>query len=272
LSDKVKFRCPGCSKVLAASAEKAGKKAKCPGCGKILAIPQPKAKAKTNPSASADLSASADPQVNFRFVDGFTHGPKFNAEASEGYDLGKTDHSMVLEEKAKLLRANIEIGEKERASYWEARMSARFFALVIDYLIVSVPASLILLLTGGMAEISDQVSSMVASFGDATFDGGAVKQFVASCAVRSLPFMILWMLYQGLLVGSKGATIGRMATKVMIVKRDLYPVGLGRAFARGAAYLLSLWFPLLFIVGFFTVGKRMLHDLIAGTMVTRSVG
>jgi len=270
LSGKLRFRCPDCSKVLAASVEKAGKKAKCPGCSKILTIPRPKSKAAAGAPAPPSNEAADNAQPNFRFLDGFSHLPKFNPISSQGYDLSAGDHSVVLQEKAKLLRANIEIDDKERASYWRARLWSRFFAFLIDYVIVSVPVSLILWMTGRTAEMSSKASSIAASFSSGTFDAALVKELFAASLPGWLLFALLWVIYQGLLVAFTGTTVGGMATKVMSVNRDLNPVGLGRAFARGAAYILSLWVPLLFIVGFFTVGNRMVHDLMAGTLVSRS--
>lgn len=265
MAEKVKFRCPGCSKILAAGSEKAGKKAKCPGCGKILAIPSPKPKAQAAVPPSNSSSAN-DEQRRARFMDGFSHGPKFDNEMSEGYDLSAGDHSVVLQEKAKLLRANIEIDEKERASYWKAKMGSRFYGFLIDYLIISAPVSLLLFLTGRTGEITNQMSSIAGG----SFSADAVSQLASSCALGWLLFAVLWILYQGLLVGFKGATVGKMVTKVMVVDCELHPVGLGRAFARGAAYLLTLFVPILVLVGFSNPGNRMVHDLIAGTQVTRS--
>ncbi len=265
MPNRIKFRCPKCSKVLGAPVEKAGKKAKCPACATVFVIPLPKTEAAVAASIQTEANPSVEQKNDFRFMDGFTHGPKF-VGASEGYGLDADDSSRVASEKAKLLRANIEINRRERAVYWAPKLSSRFFGFIIDYLIISLPIALVGFL-GSRAVLSDLMSSGGASWAEIA---DATRSLGGLIVGLDLAFAFLWIVYQGVLVALKGSTLGKMATKTMVVDRDFASARWGRAFARGAAYMLSFWtFPIGFLVGLFTVGKRPLHDLVAGTYVTR---
>lgn len=74
--------------------------------------------------------------------------------------------------------------------------------------------------------------------------------------------------YATWMVGSWGATLGKMAAGVVVVRPDGTPVSYGRALGRALASLLSgFMLALGYLLGAFTPGKRTLHDYIAGTRV-----
>jgi uncharacterized RDD family membrane protein YckC len=70
------------------------------------------------------------------------------------------------------------------------------------------------------------------------------------------------------MVGRWGATLGKMALGVKIVRADGGRVGYGRAFGRGWAWVLS---EIILFIGFIIAGfdskKRALHDYICDTRV-----
>jgi uncharacterized RDD family membrane protein YckC len=80
-------------------------------------------------------------------------------------------------------------------------------------------------------------------------------------------FYIVYLLYDVLLNGRFGATVGKMAIGAKITMVDGSPIGYGRALARWFAARLS---DFLFF-GYILIGlrrdKRALHDLLAGTKV-----
>jgi uncharacterized RDD family membrane protein YckC len=84
----------------------------------------------------------------------------------------------------------------------------------------------------------------------------ALVQFVVACG------------YEGIMVGKYGATLGKLAVKIKVVKADGSPVGYGRAFGRYFAKLLSVMICLIgLFMAFFDTEKRALHDRICNTRV-----
>jgi uncharacterized RDD family membrane protein YckC len=93
----------------------------------------------------------------------------------------------------------------------------------------------------------------------------------AAIGLAGLINMALAATYEGLFVGKLGATPGKMALGLKIVRPDSSPVTVGRAFGRYFAKILS---GLILLVGFIMAGfdsqKRALHDMICDTRVIRS--
>lgn len=77
-------------------------------------------------------------------------------------------------------------------------------------------------------------------------------------------------LYQSLFIAYLGATPGKMALSLKVVRPDGSPVGLGRSFARYFAKVLSwLILGIGYIMAAFDSEKRALHDQICDTRVIR---
>lgn len=77
--------------------------------------------------------------------------------------------------------------------------------------------------------------------------------------------------YEGLFVGKVGATPGKMVFTLKVVRADGSPVGVGRAFGRYFAKLLSGFTLLIgYIIAGFDSQKRALHDMICDTRVIRA--
>ena len=76
--------------------------------------------------------------------------------------------------------------------------------------------------------------------------------------------------YEAFFVNKMGATPGKMALGLKVVRPDGRPVDLGRAFGRYFAKMLS---GLILFIGYIIAGfdseKRALHDMICDTRVVR---
>lgn len=86
-------------------------------------------------------------------------------------------------------------------------------------------------------------------------------------------FVVLWLLYAPLMyVLADGRTLGKMAGRVRVVKKNGEPIGFFRAFIREHVLKLLLsplmWASLLMIA--FREDGRALHDFLAGTRVVKA--
>ena len=77
------------------------------------------------------------------------------------------------------------------------------------------------------------------------------------------------VLYEALMIGKYGATLGKMACKIKVVTAEGGKVGYGRAFGRYFAKILSAFICMIgYIMAFFDKEeKRALHDRICNTRV-----
>lgn len=83
--------------------------------------------------------------------------------------------------------------------------------------------------------------------------------------------MVLPFLYTGIMIGQKGATLGKMALGIKVVSDQYQPVSMGRAFGRAAAEWVSgLTIGIGYLIAAFDGQKRALHDHIASTRVIRT--
>lgn len=137
----------------------------------------------------------------------------------------------------------------EYASFWE-----RFFAFVVDFLILLILAGLLLLmyvlLGTSLSEADEKTQAM-----------GACSQVVllflwpVFCAAY---FVIFWV--------RKGQTPGKMVVGLKVVQADGAPLALSKAFIRCLGYI-TVW--LLFPMIAFDSQKQGLHDKMANTYVVR---
>lgn len=139
----------------------------------------------------------------------------------------------------------------------------RFGAYMIDAIILAIVGSVLqLAFTGTMvtmpevrpgAQPSDVFGPMLAALGVVT----VLNMAVAAC-------------YEALFVAKTGATPGKMIAGLKVVRPDGSPLGIGRAFGRYFAKLLS---SLTLLIGFIMAGfdsqKRALHDMVCDTRVIR---
>jgi uncharacterized RDD family membrane protein YckC len=127
------------------------------------------------------------------------------------------------------------------AGFW-----VRFFASLLDAIIIGIPLSIISYLFFGVWE-----ETSITSFGNILY---------------SIIVPVLWV----------GFTVGKKIMGIRIVKVDGSKIGYGvmilRVIVGGIVYVVTLGIGL--IVSAFMVGlrddKRAIHDLIAGTYVTKN--
>lgn len=79
------------------------------------------------------------------------------------------------------------------------------------------------------------------------------------------------LLYNGLMIGKYGATLGKMACGLKVVMPDGSPVTMGRGFGRYLGEIVSsLTLNIGYLMAAFDDEKRALHDRIASTRVIRT--
>lgn len=143
----------------------------------------------------------------------------------------------------------------------------RFVAYFLDGLIIGIPMWIIIGIFAG---------GMLAGFGDASTEE---EQLAAAAAVGGTIFLIslvaivgVW-LYEALMTSSeRGATLGKRALGLRVVKSDGTRLSFGRATGRffAKAFITGLIpFGIGYIMAGFTDRKRALHDMIADTVVVK---
>jgi uncharacterized RDD family membrane protein YckC len=145
------------------------------------------------------------------------------------------------------------------AGFW-----IRFVAYMIDALIVTAVSLLLLGICVGVAILTDETL-------DFENPGGIVMAAVL-LAIAAL-IVINW-LYEALMTSSpRGATLGKMALGLRIVRFDGTQLSFGRATARHFAKAIATpAVPLAigYVMAAFTNRKRALHDILADTLVIKS--
>jgi len=145
------------------------------------------------------------------------------------------------------------------AGFW-----IRFVAYMIDALIVTAVSVLVLGICVGAVILADESVDLEDPGG---FVMGAVLLVIAALIV------INW-LYEALMTSSpRGATLGKMALGLRIVRFDGTQLSFGRATARHFAKAIATPAVPLFIgyiMAAFTNRKRALHDILVDTLVIRS--
>jgi uncharacterized RDD family membrane protein YckC len=97
-----------------------------------------------------------------------------------------------------------------------------------------------------------------------------LRTMFGAVGIASLVNMAINCCYEAFFVARLGATPGKMALGLKVVRPDGGPVELGRAFGRYFAKILS---AMMLCIGYIMVGfdseKRGLHDMICGTRVIK---
>lgn len=145
------------------------------------------------------------------------------------------------------------------AGFW-----IRFAAYMIDALIVTAVSVLVIGICVGIVILTDESLDLENPGGIVM---GAVLLVIAALIV------INW-LYEALMTSSpRGATPGKMALGLRIVRFDGTQLSFGRATARHFAKAIAtpaVPFAIGYIMAAFTNRKRALHDILAGTLVIKS--
>jgi uncharacterized RDD family membrane protein YckC len=145
------------------------------------------------------------------------------------------------------------------AGFW-----IRFVAYMIDALIVTAVSVLVIGICVGVVILTDESL-------DLENPGGIV--IGAVLVVIAVLIVINW-LYEALMTSSpRGATLGKMALGLRIVRFDGAQLSFGRATGRHfAKFVVTPAVPLFigYIIAGFTNRKRALHDILADTLVIKS--
>jgi len=147
-------------------------------------------------------------------------------------------------------------GIAARGAFHYAGFWIRFVAYLIDALIV------------GFASVAVQAILLPRFRPTETLAGATVA--VAAVGVAYVVSIALAASYEGLFVYKLGATPGKMALGLRVVRPDGGPVSLGRAVGRYFAKMLS---AIILLIGFIMAGfdreKRSLHDMLVDTRVIK---
>ncbi len=144
--------------------------------------------------------------------------------------------------------AQLNTGGLRYAGFW-----TRFAAVFLDGLILGAVNMCISLIAGMSARQAIGVEP---------------KGALALQLVLMVIQLTIGISYETVLIGKYGATLGKMACKIMVVTADGGRVSYGRAFGRYFAKILSYMTCLIgFIIAGFDEQKRALHDYICNTRV-----
>jgi uncharacterized RDD family membrane protein YckC/DNA-directed RNA polymerase subunit RPC12/RpoP len=143
--------------------------------------------------------------------------------------------------------ATISSGKMRYAGFWR-----RFVAVLIDGIalfIVAIAVQFAIALSSGQ------------SFGTAPLSPGLLL-------IQQLSGLMVGILYETIMIGQFGATLGKMALNVHVVTADGGRVSYARSFGRYFAKLLSAFTLLIgYIIAGFDLEHRALHDRICNTRV-----
>jgi uncharacterized RDD family membrane protein YckC len=150
------------------------------------------------------------------------------------------------------------IGTRRYAGFW-----IRFVARMLDSVIVGI-VNLIFIIP--MAMLLGISLPAMAAGEDPTALMTAIFRFYALAGPVSIAVFLGYEVY---FLSSRGATIGKLALGLKVIRADGGPITAGRAAGRYFAYLLDSFIP--FAIGFIMAGidveKRALHDRICDTRV-----
>jgi len=134
-----------------------------------------------------------------------------------------------------------------------ANIGRRFFALMIDGFVIAIP--------------------MIVMFGLAAFLGTRAKNDPAEFIAFFMPLAflpaVLYIVYEGIMLGMRGQTLGKMAMNIRVVRIDGSPISKGQAWGRSVmrAILASCLSLFNYVPALLTKDKTCLHDLVASTRV-----
>ncbi len=155
------------------------------------------------------------------------------------------------------MREGVKVGVEGQLNY--AGFWVRFAAVFLDGLILKAVNIAIMLVFG---------------FGLAAAVGGSRSAGAISGEVSGLYFMLLGLqilialLYEVIMIGKYGATLGKMACKIRVVTPEGAPVSYGTAVARYFSKIVSTITCLIgYIIAGFDSEKRALHDRMCSTRV-----
>lgn len=155
------------------------------------------------------------------------------------------------------------MGTRRYAGFW-----IRFVARVIDGLLVGIVSTIILLPLGMLFGIGGAGIGALAGRGDPTAALAAIPALIGFIGVTSIIRLALAVAYEVYFVSTRGATPGKIALGLKIIKADGSPVSVGLATGRYFAMMLSAFILMIgYIIAGFDPEKRSLHDRLCETRV-----
>src|SRR5262249_27206424 len=152
------------------------------------------------------------------------------------------------------------------AGFW-----IRFVAYMIDGLILGAAALMMLGAAGTVVAISlglEDIDDL--DIYDLDDNPGPI---LIGVFLAAIVFIIMSWLYEALMTSSRlGATLGKRALGLRIIRADGAPLSFGRATARHfLKVMITPMVPLAigYLLAAFTKGKRALHDFMADTLVVQ---
>ena len=143
---------------------------------------------------------------------------------------------------------------RQYAGFW-----IRFLAVLID--------AIILAIVGGVIQFAF-LGSMLRPDRLAGGSPEALGEAMGALGVAFLVNLLIACSYEAFFIGRFGATPGKMALSLKVVRPGGEPVGYGRAVGRYFAKQLNLMtFMIGYIIAGFDAQKRGLHDMICDTRV-----
>ena len=131
-----------------------------------------------------------------------------------------------------------------------AGIGRRFGALLIDVVILSIPIGIFFALAAVAIASTNNANLVWIQFG-----------FFA--------VIPLYIVYEALMLGTRGQTLGKMALKIKVVRADGTAITSGQAWGRSfmRQILASCLSIFNYLPAFFTKDRTCLHDLVANTRV-----
>jgi uncharacterized RDD family membrane protein YckC len=132
-------------------------------------------------------------------------------------------------------------------------LQRRVIAFLIDFIIIAFPVVVIFLF---------MVAATIVTFGIAGF-------FFALLSPLYWPLIVIWALcYYGLTFGSpSSATIGMRVMDIEMRTWYGSPAYFVLGAVHGLIFWMTIWFPIVLIVPLFNNRRRLLHDMVIGTIV-----
>ncbi len=166
------------------------------------------------------------------------------------------------------------------AAIYLASIPSRFFAKMIDQLVTTVVMFIVIALTADMSVLQQAT--------EAFQNSQDIDQLYSALRPAMLTGVVFGVLYDALLVGFFGATLGKMALGIRIVSPDGTPVRFSQAIIRAVspavlqlpnimlsstsilAQLSSFFTMFAYLIAIFDNQKRTLFDHLAGTRVVKN--
>ena len=140
----------------------------------------------------------------------------------------------------------------------------RFVAVLIDGIILMIVGSIVQFALSGSFISNVQANPTMRP-------EEILPKMIAAVGLATAFNMAINACYEGFFISRLGATPGKMAMGLKVVRPDGGPVSLGRAFGRYFAKILS---GLILAIGYIMAGfdsqKRALHDMICDTRVIKT--